>query len=147
MSYFLWNQASQFVTAMFSGMILSALYDVIRIFRNVIKHRRIWISIEDFIFWNFVGIFLYIMIFYSNNGILRWFIIGSAFLGAIIYHRGIGRFVVKYISIIINTVINILLKKPIKKAKILIVKAVKYPIKLVKGKLYVKKNKNTKKIQ
>lgn len=147
MSYFLWNQASQFVTAMFSGMILSAFYDVIRIFRNVIKHRRIWISIEDFIFWNFVGIFLYIMIFYSNNGILRWFIIGSAFLGAIIYHRGIGRFVVKYISIIINTVINILLKKPIKKAKILIVKAVKYPIKLVKGKLYVKKNKNTKKIQ
>lgn len=48
--------------------------------------------------------------FYSNNGILRWFIIGSALLGAVLYHRGIGRFVVKYLSLIINTVINNLLK-------------------------------------
>lgn len=143
MSYFLGEQARQFLMAMFAGMILSAIYDVIRIFRNIVRHRRIWISIEDFIFWNFVGVFLYIMIFYSNNGMLRWFIIGSALLGAVLYHRGIGRFVVKYI----NTVINILLKKPIKKAKILLVKVVKYPMKLVKGKLYGKKIKNTKKIK
>ena len=94
-----------------------------------------------------MGVFLYIMIFYSNNGILRWFIIGSALLGAVLYHRGIGRFVVKYLSLIINTVINNLLKKPIKKAKILLVKVVKYPMKLVKGKLYGKKIKNTKKIK
>lgn len=147
MSYFLGEQARQFLMAMFVGMILSAIYDVIRIFRNIVRHRRIWISIEDFIFWNFVGVFLYIMIFYSNNGILRWFIIGSALLGAGLYHRGIGRFVVKYLSLIINTVINNLLKKPIKKAKILLVKLVKYPMKLVKGKLYGKKIKNTKKIK
>lgn len=147
MSYFLWNQARQFITAMFSGMVLSALYDVIRIFRNIVKHRRIWISIEDFIFWNFVGVFIYIIIFYSNDGIIRWFIIVSAFVGAIIYHKGIGRFVVKYVSIIINSVINILLKKPVKKAKILIIRTVNYQVKHIKGKQNGKKNKNTQKIK
>lgn len=147
MSYFLANQAKQFIQAMFSGMILSAVYDVLRIFRNVIRHRRIWISIEDFIFWNFVGIFLYIVIFTGNNGILRWFIVVSALLGAVLYHIGIGKFIVKYVSKIINAIINILLKKPIKKAKIILVKVMKYPVRLVKGKIYVKKNKNTKKIK
>lgn len=135
MSYFLTNQASQFLSAMFAGMVLSCIYDVFRIFRNVIKHKSVWINVEDFFYWNFVGIFLYVLIFYSNDGILRWFIIASAILGAFVYNIGIGRFIVKYLSVLINFVINNLLKKPVKKATILFVKALKIPVRFIKQRL------------
>lgn len=138
MSYFLTNQASQFLSAIFAGMILSCIYDVFRIFRNVIKHNSIWVNVEDFFYWNFVGIFLYVLIFYSNDGILRWFIIASAILGAFLYNIGIGRFMVKYLSVLINFIINNLLKKPVKRATILFVKVLKIPTKFIKHKLSVR---------
>lgn len=61
------------------------------------------------------GIFLYIVIFVSNNGILRWFIIAFAIVGAWIFHNGVGKFVVKYVSRGMNILINTVLKKPVKK--------------------------------
>ncbi|MBQ1193448.1 MAG: spore cortex biosynthesis protein YabQ [Lachnospiraceae bacterium] len=133
MSYFLTTQASQFLLAMCAGMFLSAVYDVIIIFRNVIKHNSFWLNVEDFLYWNFVGIFLYIVIFISNDGILRWFIIASAFLGAYLFHASIGRFVVKYSSIAIKFIINTVLKKPIKKVTIVILKILKKPFRFLKG--------------
>ncbi len=60
---------SFFLTAILTGMFLAGVYDLILIFRNIIKHKNIFVSIEDFIYWNFVGIFLYIVIFVSNSGI------------------------------------------------------------------------------
>jgi membrane protein implicated in regulation of membrane protease activity len=129
--------------AMCAGMMLSAVYDVLRIFRNIIRHKNIFINIEDFIFWNFVGIFIYILIFIVNNGILRWFIIASAIVGAFIFHHGIGKYVVKFVSVILNYIINILLKKPFKKVTITLNKAVskKGKVNESKNKLFKKKNK------
>ena len=118
MSYLLTEQASQFMAAMYAGMILSGIYDILRIFRRIVRHKNIYVNIEDFVFWNFVGVFLYVLIFLMNDGIIRWFIIASAVVGAYIFHQGIGKYVVKYVTITLKFVINKLLKKTVKKVKI-----------------------------
>lgn len=141
MSYFLTEQTNQFLLAMCAGMILSAIYDVIRIFRNVIRHKIYMVNLEDFVYWNFVGVFLYVLIFLVNSGILRWFIIASSMVGAFIFHHGIGKYLVKYISAIIRYIINILLKKPIKKVTIILKKIKKGKVNESKKKLFKKKNK------
>ena len=141
MSYFLTEQTNQFLLAMCAGMILSAIYDVIRIFRKVIRHKMCVVNLEDFIYWNFVGVFIYALIFLVNSGILRWFIIASAMVGAFIFHYGIGKYLVRYISAILNFIINLLLKKPIKKVKITLKKIKKGKMDESKKKQFKKKSK------
>lgn len=71
------------------------------------------------------GILLYIVIFVSNSGILRWFIIAFAMVGAWIFHKGVGQFVVMYVSKGLNLLINMVLKKPVKKVTMYITKMVR----------------------
>lgn len=100
-----------FLLALFWGMIIAAEYDVIRIFRRVIIHRKVWTtSTEDIIYWVIVGIQVFCLLYENSNGVVRGFLIGAMIAGAVIYRYGIGRFLVRYISRII-----IFLLKPLKK--------------------------------
>ena len=39
--------------AVLLGVFVAVIYDVIRIFRRVIKHNRFFISLEDILYWIF----------------------------------------------------------------------------------------------
>ena len=100
------------------GALLDAIYEILRILRKVVRHHIVVVNIEDFIYWNFVGVFLYIVIFISNNGILRWFIIAAAVGGAYLFHMSIGHIMVEIVSKILKYFINKVLKNNAKKVKI-----------------------------
>lgn len=117
MSGFLSNQITQFFIAVFAGALLDAIYEILRILRKVVRHHIVVVNIEDFIYWNFVGVFLYIVIFISNNGILRWFIIAAAVGGAYLFHMSIGHIMVEIVSKILKFFINKVLKNIAKKVK------------------------------
>lgn len=83
------------------GAVITAVYDIFRILRRVIKHNLFWISLEDIIFWVgcFIGIFY--ILYKENNGTLRWFAVMGAMLGMILYRLTIGQVAVKWISFIL----------------------------------------------
>ncbi len=113
MGDFVVNDASLFLDALICGMILSGVYDVIRVFRRIVPHLNIFINIEDFVFWNVSGIYLFAVMFGTNNGVVRGFFIVGAVIGAFIYEKSVGEFLVRIISDGINYLANIFLKKPI----------------------------------
>ena len=46
-----------------SGIVITMVYDVFRIFRRVFRHGNFWIALEDIFFWTGAGIFLFYMLY------------------------------------------------------------------------------------
>lgn len=114
------NDAWLFLDALLCGMVIAVIYDILRIYRNVIPHLNILIGIEDFIFWNLAGIYVFAVMFGKNDGVVRGFFFVGTIIGAYIYKKSVGELLVKYSSKGINFIINIILKKPINKVIMII---------------------------
>ncbi|MEF9839973.1 MAG: spore cortex biosynthesis protein YabQ [Lachnospiraceae bacterium] len=72
-------------TAFFAGMIVVAVYDCIRVFRRIVKHKLYVVAIEDFIFWVSTGIYLFIQIYKTSGGSIRWYFILGVGIGMIVF--------------------------------------------------------------
>lgn len=116
MKEFIRNQASVLLDSVFIGMVIMAMYDVLRLFRRIFKHKRFLRDFEDFIFWIIGGFIVFSLVYSRNSGNIRWFIIGGVVFGAYIYYISFGSFLVKYMARYINKIINIVLKKPFRKS-------------------------------
>lgn len=72
-------EAEAFLRAFFTGMLLCGIYEALRIFRRLIRHHPLFVSVEDFIYWLFAGFFLFGEIFQTSSGEIRWyFVVGVA---------------------------------------------------------------------
>lgn len=92
------------------GIIITFVYDNIRIFRCIIKHNSFFIAIEDLIFWIAVTFSIFTLQYYENNGMFRWFSIIGAFLGMNIYRVTISRIYVNLVSKILLFMIKWFIK-------------------------------------
>ena len=90
------------------GIIISFVYDNIRVVRRVIPHNTVFISIEDLFFWIFVAIYIFLLQHRENNGIFRWFSVVGAFAGMMVYRKIAGKFYIKHMTIILQKVLKIL---------------------------------------
>lgn len=107
---FLYYDGLHFCQAVICGVMLSVVYDCIRIWRRLVIHKRVfWIGIEDILFWIFAGIELFLLSFETRSGIVRGFLVAGAILGSLTYQLILGRFLVNIVSKI--------LKYPLKKLK------------------------------
>lgn len=100
---FLWH-------AFLLGALITFGYDWIRIARRVIPHNLFFISLEDLIFWIVCSVRIFLMLYEENNGTLRWFAVIGAMIGMFLYKLCIGRFLVKYVSCLLNKMIGMLEK-------------------------------------
>lgn len=116
MEAFIKNQASILLDSLFIGMVIMAFYDGFRLFRRIVRHNRFVRDLEDLIFWIISGFVVFSLVYSRNDGNIRWFIIGGVTFGMYIYYASFGRLVVKYTSIYVNKIVNIVLKKPFRKA-------------------------------
>lgn len=117
MEKFIIEEARLFVDSLFTGLIVMSLYDILRLFRRIVKHKNIFVSIEDFLYWSMAGVVIFAFVYAENDGRIRWFIIGGICIGAWVYAKSFGAFLVKYTSRYINKILNIVLKKPLNKVK------------------------------
>ncbi len=147
MSEFIREEVSIFIEAAWQGMLIAVCYDALRILRRVIKHKDIIVNIEDYLFWVIVGIAVFSMIFQNNDGVVRGYIFLALLTGAYTYHKSVSLFLVRYTSKILNFVITLLLKKPLKWAKMIIRRVLKFFAKPFKalGSLVKRKVKSEKK--
>ena len=110
------------ILSLFWGMVLAFEYDCIRVFRRIVKHKRVWtISVEDIIYWINVAITAFSIIYELNNGIIRGFVTGGFIAGAFIYRYSVGKLFVKYTTFILQLVL-----KPLKTLIRFIIIKVKY---------------------
>lgn len=116
MEAFIRNQASVLLDSVFIGMVIMALYDILRLFRRILKHKRFLRDFEDFIFWIIGGFIVFSLVYSRSDGNIRWFIIAGVTFGAYIYYISFGRFLVKFLAKYINKLLNNILKKPFRKS-------------------------------
>lgn len=72
-----------FIHAALSGIIVTVVYTCIRIFRRLIRHNLIVIAIEDFLFWLGTAIYLFIQMYHTSDGSIRWFFVLGVAAGMI----------------------------------------------------------------
>lgn len=128
------EEVNLFLEAAWFGMHIAVAYDILRILRRLVRHRNWIVTVEDYLFWIVTGVMIFAMIFQWNDGIVRGYVLVTMFIGAYLYHASVSEFLVKYISKILNFILTIVLKKPLKCFKIIltrILKAVMKPFRIL----------------
>lgn len=105
------NEMMLFGSAVLLGAALMLLYDVIRICRRILPRGIILVSIEDVIYWIVFGVAVFILLYQENDGAVRGFIVGGIAAGLFLYYQLLGRWLMKWMGILIRS-----LKKRLKKA-------------------------------
>lgn len=78
------------ITTLCAGMFLMLGYDILRLWRWLIPHGKIWVWIEDLLYWSLLSIPVFIMFFQMIDGVPRWYGIAGLFTGGILYETGIS---------------------------------------------------------
>jgi len=78
------NELSIFISAFLLGNIVCLSYYVIRVFRRIVKHTLFWISIEDFLFWVGTGLYLFMEMYRTCAGNIRWYFVLGVLAGGIV---------------------------------------------------------------
>lgn len=75
-----------FLGSFLSGILLVAIYDVLRLLRRMVRHSRAFVNGEDFLFWGAASIFIFRVIYRLNDGKIRSFGILCMAAGMLLYH-------------------------------------------------------------
>lgn len=100
-----------FKDAFLLGVAMVVVYDCLRLFRRILPHGIIWISVEDFLYWLVSGIMIFLLLYYRNGGAMRLYILLGIGCGALIYYFALGRILFRLLSDNIQKI-----KKRLKKA-------------------------------
>lgn len=72
-----------FLLAILAGAIVRLAYRCISCLRNVVRHTHWVIELEDLFYWGGTAIFLFVQIYYTSSGSVRWYFILGVGIGAI----------------------------------------------------------------
>jgi len=102
------NENQFLLHSLFMGVFITYVYDLLRIFRRVIPHSSFFVSLEDFAFWIYCGIEVFLMMYHESDGTLRWFAVIGALAGMVSYKKLISPLFVKYVSLLLNKLLDLL---------------------------------------
>ncbi len=88
------NQAYVFLCSVAGGMLMAFVYDLFRIKRRAFRAGRIVTFIDDILYWIIVAILIFAVIYISNEGEIRGYIVLGILIGAILYILLLSRIVV-----------------------------------------------------
>lgn len=71
-----------FLLAVLAGAIVRLAYRCISCLREVVHHAQWVIELEDLIYWIGTAIFLFVQIYYTSSGSVRWYFVLGIGLGA-----------------------------------------------------------------
>lgn len=90
------------------GIFITFVYDLLRIFRRVVPHARLFVSLEDLAFWVYCGAEVFLLMYRESNGTLRWFAVLGALAGMFFYKKIVSPPLVKYTSLLLGKALEIL---------------------------------------
>lgn len=74
-----------FAHSVLMGLVITFVYDWIRVLRRLFRHGTVLTSLEDLFFWLVCGLAVFYMLYRENNGTLRWFAVAGATIGMFFY--------------------------------------------------------------
>lgn len=92
------NEFAIFISACLLGNMMYLIYCAIRVFRRLVKHTLFWISLEDFIFWVGMGVYLFTEMFRTCDGSIRWYFVLGVLAGGGITYEIVRKVVKKVID-------------------------------------------------
>ena len=75
------KEAAIFLYAVLSGIVTFSSYQILCLFRKLIKHHIAAVSIEDFLYWIVVSAYLFRQMYHTTYGNVRWFFILDVVFG------------------------------------------------------------------
>lgn len=90
------------------GILITLLYDGLRILRRVIPHNAFFVSLEDLGFWLYCGSEVFLLMYHENNGTLRWFAVLGALAGMLLYRKLLSPLLVKYITLLLQKLLQVI---------------------------------------
>ena len=79
-----------FLVAVVSGAIVRLAYQCIRCFRRIVEHDLAAVSLEDLIFWLGSAVYLFVQIYHTSDGSIRWYFILGVVLGVVLMSAFLG---------------------------------------------------------
>lgn len=96
------EQAALFIECIKIGIIMGAIYDLIRIARRIVKHVDILVHIEDILYWVTCSFIAFACLYMHNFAEIRLFAITGIVLGAALYVLTFSIIFMKIATTIIN---------------------------------------------
>ena len=125
------GEGSLLLASVLFGAGLMMLYDMLRIFRHLLKHKTAFLAVEDVIYWLICAIGIFALLYEENGGLLRWFVIGGAAGGMLLENKLLSPFIVRFFVWILKKWIKLIRKivsvftKPAKKVSLFFKKELK----------------------
>lgn len=89
------------------GAVFALIYDLIRIFRRVVKHGMALVSGEDLLFWIVSSVQAFAFFVFVNKGKYRFFMFFAMLMGAMVYRMILSEKIVGYCSFFLNKLVEI----------------------------------------
>lgn len=70
-----------FLVSVVTGIMLRLIYRSIGIFRQLVEHSLIFIGVEDLIFWVGAALYVFVQIYHTSDGSIRWYFVLGVVLG------------------------------------------------------------------
>lgn len=96
--------------ALWMGVLITFIYDVLVIWRRIVPHKPLWEALEDLGFWVFCAVYVFMWLYRESNGMLRWYAVAGALLGMLCYKKIASDCFVKYMVRILEKVLACLWK-------------------------------------
>ncbi len=90
------------------GIFITFVYDLLRIFRRVVRHGSFLVSLEDLGFWIYCGTEVFLLMYRESNGSMRWFSVIGAMTGIFAYKKLVSPPLVKYASLAITKLLGLI---------------------------------------
>ena len=87
-----------FLQAIFAGNMVCLVYDALRIWRRILRHNLWIIALEDILFWVWTSIHIYVRIFQTCDGIIRWYFVVGTIVGGILTYCIMEKILKKYVA-------------------------------------------------
>jgi spore cortex biosynthesis protein YabQ len=113
------NQAYIFLCSIGAGFVVGFAFDVFRVIKSMLRISRLIIWLNDILFWAVTSTIIFVLIFLTNDGELRWYTFLGVILGAIFYYLLFSRLIMN---------ISFAAIKTIKKMLLLIIRIILFPI-------------------
>lgn len=93
-----------------TGAGMAFAYDLLRLFRRLIRHGRIAVDMEDILYWAVCFCVSFSLLYYGNNGVIRFAAVFGAAVGMALYAVTLGRAFMKAGSLVIDFIKKIFRK-------------------------------------
>ena len=132
---FICRQTYMFFMACLSGILAGFIFDIFRVKRKLVRTPDFMVKVEDILYWLIISIVLFTLMYYSNEGELRSYILLGLTIGVIIYICIFSKFVFMFLVNTISIIIKIIMV-PVK----IILKILRVPLRFVLKVIHKHKN-------